>query len=224
MRRVPIGITRRQSFDATAKDTAAAVGNVGVEAVATVTMILWVEATCGTLILPYAEEHEATVGYRVAVDHTGPAFAGRPVDVSAEVIAIEGRKVTFRVVLEQDGREVMRGEHVRAVIDLRRFLDGRGEAAERPELPPVTFWFDVHSPWSYLASHRIGALARRHNAPVLWRPLHLPNLMERVDGMRPLEQSPARVAWYLKDLEDRIAEAGLPYAPHPAYPLRPSRA
>ena len=59
---------------------------------------------------------------------------------------------------------------------------------------------------------------------MLWRPLHLPNLMDTVDGMRPLEQNPARVAWYEQDVRDRMAQAGLAYAPHPGYPLRPSRA
>ena len=91
-------------------------------------------------------------------------------------------------------------------------------------VPLITFWFDVHSPWCYLASHLIGPLARRHGADVTWRPLHLANLMERVGGMQPLEQSPARVAWYRQDILDRMAQHGLPYREHPDYPLRPSRA
>jgi 2-hydroxychromene-2-carboxylate isomerase/predicted thioesterase len=224
MRAVPIGISRRQSFMPQAQDSAAALGNVGVEAVATVTLILWVEATCGPLLVPYFEAGEGGVGFRVALDHTGPAFAGRPVEVHAEVTAVAGRKVTFRVRVEQDGRTVMAGEHVRAIIDLGRLLAGKARQRERPELTPITFWFDVHSPWSYLASFRIGDIARRHNAPLLWRPLHLPNLMDRVDGMRPLEQNPARVAWYEQDVRDRMEQAGLAYDPHPDYPLRPSRA
>ena len=91
-------------------------------------------------------------------------------------------------------------------------------------MPPVTFYFDVHSPWSYLASVLIGPLARRHDARIEWRPLHLANLMDRIDGLRPLEQTPARVAWYEQDIADRMAQHGVPYDPHPDYPLRPSRA
>ena len=123
MRTVPHGIAATNRFDPTVGDTAAAVGNTGVEAVATVALILWVEATCGELIAPWLEEGEAGVGFRVAVDHTGPAFAGRPVEVHARVSGVDGRKVTFAVRLEQDGREVMVGEHVRVVVDLARFLD-----------------------------------------------------------------------------------------------------
>ena len=240
MRTVPHGIAVTKRFDPTPRDTAAAVGNAGVEAVATVTLILWIEAKCGELMGPYFDAGEAGVGFRVAVDHTGPAFAGRPVDVHARMTGIDGRKVTFAVRLEQDGREVMAGEHVRAVVDLARFLAGRRGGArpatatsagppvelpvDSPARPPVTFFFDVHSPWSYLASALIGPLARRHGLPVVWRPIHLANLMDRIGGMRPLDQNPARVAWYRQDIADRMARHGLAYDPHPDYPLRPSRA
>ena len=230
MRTVPHGIAATNRFDPTSGDTAAAVGNTGVDAVATVALILWIEATCGELIAPWIEVGEAGVGFRVAVDHTGPAFAGRPVEVHVWVSGVDGRKVTFAVRLEQDGREVMIGEHVRVVVDLARFLDGPGgrvgpaEAIRPSAKPPITFFFDVHSPWSYLASMLIGPLARRHDAPIVWRPVHLANLMERIGGMLPMEQTPARVAWYEQDIADRMAQHGLAYDPHPEYPLRPSRA
>ena len=232
MRTVPHGIATTKRVRPTSRDTAAAVGNAGVEAVATVAMILWIEATCGELMAPYLEPGEAGVGTRVAVDHTGPAFAGRPVAVHARVASADGRKVTFAVCLEQDERKVMTGEHARAVVDLDRFLAGRsgdagpvaGRPASAPVGSPVTFFFDVHSPWSYLASALIGPLARRHDVPILWRPIHLANLVDRIGGMRPLEQNPARVAWYRQDLADRMAQHGLAYDPHPDYPLRPSRA
>ena len=88
----------------------------------------------------------------------------------------------------------------------------------------VTFWFDVHSPWCYLASHFIGDVGRRHDVAVNWRPLHLANLITTIGGMQPLEQSEARVAWYRQDLADHADLHGLPLRQHPDYPLRPSRA
>ena len=280
MRTVPRGIAATKCFDATAADTAAAVGNPGVEAVATVALILWIEATCGELMGPYLDAGEACVGVRVAVDHTGPAFAGRPVEVHARVSGVDRRRVAFSVRLVQDGRDVMTGEHVRAAVDLARFLGARPgnttpsaesgtgpvgkpvpESVTEPSTesfpvsdtepvaepateavpesaptqvtdsatnpvsrPAVTFYFDVHSPWSYLASALIGPLARRRGARIEWRPIHLADLMDRIGGLRPLEQTPARVAWYRQDIADRMAQHRLPYDPHPDYPLRPSRA
>jgi len=87
----------------------------------------------------------------------------------------------------------------------------------------LTFWFDVHSPWCYLASFRIGELARRHRLDLAWVPIHLPSLSKAIDGRRPLEANPAFVAWYKQDAADWAELQGLPLRYHPHYPLRNSR-
>ncbi len=112
------------------------------------------------------------------------------------------------------------------VVDFARFLDQAGLPA--PLIPPrhegLEFWFDFHNPWCYLASHRIGALARRHGLALSWRPLHLPRLLQAVYGAPPAEQKPAFKRWYQQDLADWAALLGLPLRWHPDYPLRPARA
>lgn len=88
----------------------------------------------------------------------------------------------------------------------------------------LTFWFDVHSPWCYLAAPRIAALARKHDCDLLWRPLHLPNLLNTINGVKPLEATPARVAWFQQDILDFAELHSVPLRYHPRYPLRNSRA
>jgi len=88
----------------------------------------------------------------------------------------------------------------------------------------LTFWFDVHSPWVYLASFRVGDLARKHGLPLRWRPLHLPRLLDEIGGVKPLEAAPARVAWFRQDILDHAELIGVPLRYHPHYPLRNSRA
>lgn len=88
----------------------------------------------------------------------------------------------------------------------------------------LTFWFDVHSPWVYLASFRVGDIARRHELPLRWRPLHLPRLLDEIGGHKPLEASPQRVAWFRQDIADHAELLGVPLRYHPHYPLRNSRA
>ena len=88
----------------------------------------------------------------------------------------------------------------------------------------LVFWFDVHSPWVYLAAHRIGDLARRHGLELSWRPLHLPRLLDQIGGVKPLEATPARVAWFRQDIQDWAEVQGLSLRIHPQYPLRNSRA
>ena len=88
----------------------------------------------------------------------------------------------------------------------------------------LTFWFDVHSPWVYLASFRVGDIARKHGLDLAWRPLHLPRLMDEIGGIRPLEASPQRVAWFRQDIRDHAELYGVRLRMHPQYPLRNARA
>lgn len=88
----------------------------------------------------------------------------------------------------------------------------------------LTFWFDIHSPWCYLASTRIQAVAKKHDCRLEWRPLHLPQLIKAIDGRRPLEENAAFVRWYKQDLIDWAEQCGVKIAYHPHYPLRNSRA
>lgn len=88
----------------------------------------------------------------------------------------------------------------------------------------LTFWFDVHSPWVYLASFRVGDIARKHGLGLRWRPLHLPKLLDEIGGVKPLEAAPARVAWFRQDILDHAELIGVPLRYHPHYPLRNSRA
>lgn len=88
----------------------------------------------------------------------------------------------------------------------------------------LTFWFDVHSPWVYIASFRVGDIARKHGLGLRWRPVHLPRLLDEIGGVKPLEATAARVAWFRQDILDWAELQGVPLKMHPDYPLRNSRA
>jgi 2-hydroxychromene-2-carboxylate isomerase len=88
----------------------------------------------------------------------------------------------------------------------------------------LEFWYDFHSPWAYLAATQIEALAARHGLAVAWRPLHLPRLIEDIDGRRLMEENAAFLAWYKQDLLDWAKLYGVSLRYHPDYPLRPARA
>lgn len=224
MRPVPIGARATHRVLPTPADTAAAIGNPGVHAVSTPALIGFLEDASHLAIQPYYDQREVSVGTKVEVEHLAPAHLGLPIEACAEVIGARGRRIDFRVEARQEGRLVMAGRHQRAVVDLARFLGAAQAKAATVERPRIDFWFDFHSPWCYLASTRIGDIARRHGADLRWRPVHLANLIDRIGGRRPLEGSPAFVRWYEQDLRDQAALLGLPLKPHPGYPLRPSRA
>jgi 2-hydroxychromene-2-carboxylate isomerase/predicted thioesterase len=203
--------------------TAAAIGNEGVTAVSTPAIIGFLEQASLEAIKPYQDEHEISVGVRVALEHVGPAFVGEPVICRAAVRDVAGRRITFDIAARQGERRVATGEYVRVVLPAARFYAGGG-AETRPSPGSITFWFDFHSPWSYIAATRLPAIASRHGRPIRWVPIHVARLIETIGGRRPLEENPAFVTWYTQDLADWAARAGLTIRYHPDFPLRPARA
>ncbi len=69
---------------------------------------------------------------------------------------------------------------------------------------PIDFYFDFSSPYGYLASTRIGALAARHGRVVHWRPFLIGALYKQL-GYQPLEQPGKRA--YLRHDVPRSARA-----------------
>lgn len=73
----------------------------------------------------------------------------------------------------------------------------------------VEFLFDFMSPYSYLASTRVEAIAARAGAQVRWRPVFLPGLMKATGNRAPTEVG-AKALYIAKDLNDWAAFLGLP--------------
>ncbi len=126
MKPVPLGTAGIERFKTNDDHTAAAVGNFGVAVVASTTLILFIEETAGNALKPFLDPGEASVGTRVAVDHLAAIAPGREVTVRAEAIGVEGRLVTFAVEVKGGGKLLMQGRHVRAIVELRRFLEKQG--------------------------------------------------------------------------------------------------
>ncbi len=230
MKPVLTGTAHEWSLVPPHSDTASAIGNPGVDVVSTPATIGYLEMTCHYLIAPFFETGEASVGTAVDIKHRAAAFPGAAVDCSAELLSVEGRRYRFRVAARQAGKLIMDGFHERAVIRLDAFLNTKPAtepppARPEPLAPPeLVFWFDLHSPWAFLAAMRISAISERHNAALVWRPFQLPRLIERIDGRRPLEENEAFVNWYQQDLQDWAEIEDVPIRYHPDYPLPNSRA
>lgn len=226
MKPIITGTRYRHDYLPDESATAASIGNTGVDVLSSPALIGYLEHTCHLLVQPCYEGDEASVGTHVDVEHLAPGAVGRPVTVTVELIAQQGPALTFEAQAAQQGKTLMRGRHVRRVINLERFgvkpSDARGERAREPS--ELAFWFDFNSPWCYLAATRIGDIARRHDARLEWRPIHLSNLMDRIQGRRLPTDNKAFVDWYRRDLRDWAEIEGLEVRYHPRYPLRPSRA
>ena len=122
MKPVAPGTRHHRTLVPPAADTAAALGNTGVEVISTPAIIGYLEMTCHLLIEPSFEQDEASVGTEVSIRHLAAAFPGIEMACEAEVETVRGRRIRLKVRASQAGKVIMDGHHERAVIDLGRFM------------------------------------------------------------------------------------------------------
>src|SRR3982751_6663463 len=65
---------------------------------------------------------------------------------------------------------------------------------------PIEFYFDFSSPYGFLASERIDALAAAHGRTVDWRPMLL-GVVFKQTGAAPLTQIPLKGEYARRDFE-----------------------
>jgi predicted thioesterase len=96
--------------------------NAGVTVLATPVLCHWFESAAVRAIAEQLESGEATVGSRLSIEHLKATPVGMQVRVTAQVVAVDGRRVAFEVSAFDDVELIARGSHERVVIDLERFL------------------------------------------------------------------------------------------------------
>ncbi|SDB79850.1 fluoroacetyl-CoA thioesterase [Raineyella antarctica] len=88
---------------------------------ATAYMVGLAECAAMGALADFLEPNESSVGTDVRFDHTAATPVGMTVTATAEVTGVEGRMVSFHVVLRDDDGQIGEGTHQRAIIDKARF-------------------------------------------------------------------------------------------------------
>jgi 2-hydroxychromene-2-carboxylate isomerase len=91
---------------------------------------------------------------------------------------------------------------------------------------PIDFYFDFSSPYGYLASTRIEALAAKHGRSVVWRP-HLLGAVFKINGQQPLTSIPLKGNYTAHDLARCARLLKVPFKLPSKFPIgatTPSRA
>jgi predicted thioesterase len=116
-----------------ASEMASAPGEAYPEVFATTRMIGLMEMAAGRVLQPYLAEGELSVGVVVDVKHTAATLPGMRATAHARYLGKKGKLFEFEVWAEDDGGEVGRGTHQRAIIGTQRLLDGANKrAAAKP--------------------------------------------------------------------------------------------
>lgn len=85
-------------------------------------MVGLMEMAAADSLLGHLAPGQTTVGGRIAVRHLAPTPLGMKVRVRAELTAVEGRKLTFRIQAWDEVELIGEAEHDRFIIDEARFM------------------------------------------------------------------------------------------------------
>ena len=89
----------------------------------TPSMTQLVESTANQLAAPHLKPGQGQVGVLVTIRHMGPTPMGKKVRAAAELVAIDRRKLSFKVKVFDDVEQVGEAEHDRFVIDLDKYFE-----------------------------------------------------------------------------------------------------
>lgn len=116
-----VGIAHTESIRVTEQNTAAALGSGTVKVFGTPAMINLIELTCAQSVQSELEPGQTTVGTHLDISHD----AATPIDMEArctsELVAIDGRALTFKVEVVDDFGIVGHGTHSRFIVDEEKF-------------------------------------------------------------------------------------------------------
>src|ERR1700691_3606511 len=118
-----IGAKREEVVEVGNDNAIKFLGTEGARVLSTPQMILFMERTCRNLILSMVDPGYDTVGTHVNVAHRAAAPMGSKVTFRAELIAVNDRRVEFRVEARLGEKIVGEGTHQRAVIEVARFAE-----------------------------------------------------------------------------------------------------
>lgn len=86
---------------------------------ATPMLVRDLDAACRSLLGQHLEPGEDSFGTRVEIDHLAATLMGMPVELTATVVVISGRAVTFEVSARDSVDLICRGRCNRFVVDAK---------------------------------------------------------------------------------------------------------
>ena len=117
-----IGLKGRAETTVTPENTAQAVGSGLVPVFATPYMVALMEGAAVNAVQAALSADEGTVGTRLDVTHDAATPIGLEVWAEAELVAVEGRKLTFAVAAYDEREQIGGGTHERFIIKPEKFL------------------------------------------------------------------------------------------------------
>jgi len=120
---IPIGQTGHARTTVTETQTAQAVGSGNLPVFGTPMMVALMEAAACDALSGILEPGQTSVGTTVNITHVAATALGGEVTATAEVTAVDGRKISFALSAADGKGPIGHGTHDRFVVDAARFME-----------------------------------------------------------------------------------------------------
>lgn len=117
-----IGLKYESQTVVSEANTAATLGSGDMAVFATPAMVALMENAAMLAVKESLPEGSATVGTQMNTSHIKASPLGATITASAELTAVDGRRLTFAVKAWDEKGIIGEGEHTRFVVDRERFL------------------------------------------------------------------------------------------------------
>ena len=129
MAKIPEGARRAEKLLVTEDVAINFLGADGARVLSTPNMILGLERTSRSLVLPLLDTGYDTVGTHVDVYHLAATPVGMTVTFHSEVVSVDDRRVNFKVEAFDEKEKIAEGTHQRFIVNVARFTERVREKA-----------------------------------------------------------------------------------------------
>ena len=117
-----VGLKYQSRVVVSEDNTALKLGSGDMEVFATPAMIALMENAAMNAVASHLDAGTTTVGTMMKSSHIKASAIGANITAEAELVAVEGRRLSFTVTAWDDKGVIGEGEHERFVVDRERFL------------------------------------------------------------------------------------------------------
>jgi fluoroacetyl-CoA thioesterase len=117
-----VGLRGRAALRVAPQHTAEAWGSGDVPVYGTPSLVALLETAAVNAVSGKLPPGETTVGTWIEVSHLAATPVGAEVSAEAELVGIEGRKLTFVIVAHDDRNKIGECRHQRMIVARERFL------------------------------------------------------------------------------------------------------
>ncbi len=117
-----IGVKYESHIEVSVANTASTLGSGDMDVLATPAMVALMENAAMMAVRDSLPEGSTTVGTEISTTHIKASPLGARVTALAELVEVDGRRLTFTVKAWDERGPIGEGRHTRFVVDRERFL------------------------------------------------------------------------------------------------------